>query len=146
MAETKKETVTFLIGDNEEDENSTKISEYTNIEKPAKALHILNDTTCVGKENIRDVNFMDIKEKEHKRRRQSDVCILPMYNPTRGTTYDRYRHNSDTDSYSRRFVLHPSSKVSLEVRRNHSGFSHDNERSNFTFTIITYLFSLDFFF
>ena len=121
MAANKKETVTFLIGDEDEEDSSTKTANNKINETTTVQLHILNDS-AVCKDNVRDINLMETREEGHKRRRQSDVCIPTNYNPTRGAKCDRNRHSSDKDSISRRFVLNPSSKVPLEVRRNHSGF------------------------
>ena len=120
MATNKKDTVTFLIGDNEEEDSSTKPVSNNINENPAVQLRTFNDSG-VCNDNFKNVNLMETKTEGHKRRRQSDVCMPTNYNPTRGATYDRNRHSSDKDSLSRRFVLNPSSKVPLEVRRNHSG-------------------------
>ena len=74
-------------------------------------------------ENINNSNISKYKEKHTNKRRQSDVSSSPQQNPIRGEAcyFDRYRHRSDNDTKSRRFVLNASSKVPIEVRRNHSG-------------------------
>ena len=121
MAETKKETVTFLVGSDDEEEKSTSTFQCPSTEPPSKESYSSKEANK-GKENIRTPNLMDRREKEFKRRRRSDINILQNDIPARGATssFTRDRHISDTDSSTRRFVLNPSSKVQLEVRRNHS--------------------------
>ena len=130
MADAKKEFVTFLIGDDEdeEEEDFSKISPYQNTDRQHAAC---NFTTCNSidnpkrrnDENINNSNISKYKEKHTNKRRQSDVSSSPQQNPIRGEAcyFDRYRHRSDNDTKSRRFVLNASSKVPIEVRRNHSG-------------------------
>ena len=128
MADTKKGNVIFCIGDDDEEEASENISNNQYIDKQDKTIHISNNEN-IGKENVKFAALMEPKETTRKKRRQSDVCISSTksisanYIPTRGTTcgIDRYRHHSNTDPTSRLIVLHPTSKVPLEVRRNHSG-------------------------
>jgi hypothetical protein len=131
MADTKKGNVIFCIGDDDEEEVSVNISNNQYIDKQNKTAHSSNNEN-IGKENVKSAALMEQKETTRKKRRQSDVCISSTmcisanYNPTRGATcgIDRYRHNSDTDPTSRLIVLHPTSKVPIEVRRNHSGYTH----------------------
>ena len=130
MADAKKDFVTFLIGDDEdvEEEDFSKISPYQNTDRQHAAC---NFTTCTSidnpkrtnDENINNSNISKYKEKHTNKRRQSDVSSSPQQNPIRGEAchFDRYRHRSDNDTKSRRFVLNASSKVPIEVRRNHSG-------------------------
>ena len=130
MADAKKDFVTFLIGDDEdeEEEDFPKISPYQNTDRQHAAC---NFTTCTSidnpkrtnDENINNSNISKYKEKHTNKRRQSDVSSSPQQNPIRGEAcyFDRYRHRSDNDTKSRRFVLNASSKVPIEVRRNHSG-------------------------
>ena len=130
MADAKKDFVTFLIGDDEdeEEEDFSKISPYQNTDRQHAAC---NFTTCTSidnpkrtnDENINNSNISKYKEKHTNKRRQSDVSSSPQQNPIRGEAcyFDRHRHRSDNDTKSRRFVLNASSKVPIEVRRNHSG-------------------------
>ena len=130
MSEAKKDFVTFSIGDDEdeEEEEFSKISPYQNTDRQHASC---NFTTCNSTDNpksrngknINNSNISRYKEKHANKRRQSDVSSSPQQNPVRGEAchLDRYRHRSDNDTKSRRFVLNAASKVPIEVRRNHSG-------------------------
>ena len=134
MADTMKGNVLFLIGDDDEEVDDIKIpSNNQNAETTLLGKTNPNCSTPVGKENIKTVNFDENLNTNGVRRRS--VSSLPLNStPTRNATYgiDRNRHHSNTDEVPRRFVLHPSSKVSLEVRRNHSGSCHKLKK-NFSF-------------
>ena len=129
MADTMKGNVVFLIGDDEEQiEDINIISSTQNAESKSLGKPYLNSTERLGKENGKSVNFEEnINIKTNGARRQSVSSIPSNFNPTRNATYeiDRDRHHSATDEEPRRYVLNPSSKVSLEVRRNHSGSCHN---------------------
>ena len=134
MADAKKDFVSFLIGDDdddEEEEDFSKISPYQNTDRQHAACNFttcnsIDNPKCQKGENINSSNLYTIsksKEKHTNKRRQSDVSSSPQQNPIRGEAcyFDRFRHRSDNDTKSRRFVLNASSKVPIEVRRNHSG-------------------------
>ena len=125
MAVTKKETISFLIGESEEEDDPVKPTGQKPSNRSTAQWGIFDFSNAL-EDNVRDVNFMETWEEENKRRRQSEVCIPTSHIPTRGTTTTcgRNRHCSDNDSLSRRFVLNPLSKVPLEVRRHYSGFFH----------------------
>ena len=129
MADTMKGNVVFLIEDDEEQIEDINLTSSTqNAESKELAKPYLNSTERLGKETVKSVSFEEnINVKTNDARRQSVSSIPSNLNPTRNATYgiDRDRHHSATDEAPRRFVLNPSSKVSLEVRRNHSGSRHN---------------------
>ena len=88
-----------------------------------EAVNFTHNPKRTNDENINNSNISKYKEKHTNKRRQSDVSSSPQQNPIRGEAcyFDRFRHRSDNDTKSRRFVLNASSKVPIEVRRNHSG-------------------------
>ena len=151
MADAKKDFVSFSIGEDEDEEEEifSKISPYQNTDRQHAACtfttcNSIDNPKCKKDENINNSNLYSIsksKEKHTNKRRQSDVSSSPQQNPIRGEAcyFDRYRHRSDNDTKSRRFVLNASSKVPIEVRRNHSGsdsLSLSTTRSEITFFII----------
>ena len=119
MADTIKGNVVFLIGDDDEEDEPRKSPLHQKSES-SKFLKSKMTVTPSSKDNVKCVNFENNPGKNlHDVRRQSVSSIPSNLNPTRKGAYNRNRHYSD--EVQRRFVLNPSSKISLEVRRNHPG-------------------------
>ena len=127
----------FLIGDDEEDEELRNSSFAEKLELSKSAKSNSNIIAPHAKENVKSVNFGDnLKTNTYDVRRQSVSAIPENLKPPRNTKFDRNRHYSD--EVPRRFVLNPSSKISLEVRRNHSGCFHKlNKIEIFSFFLST---------
>ena len=123
MVDTMKGNVVFLIGDDEEDEEFKNSSFSGKLESSKSAKSNSNIIAPYAKDNVKSVNFGDnLETNTYDVRRQSVSAIPENLKPPRNAMMDRNRHYSD--EVPRRFVLNPSSKISLEVRRNHSGCFH----------------------
>ena len=128
MADTIKGNVVFLIGDDDDEEEESQKSPLHQKSESSKFLKSKMTVIPTSKDNVKCVNFENNPGTNlHDVRRQSVSSIPSNLNPTRKGAYNRNRHYSD--EVQRRFVLNPSSKISLEVRRNHPGSCHNQNKN-----------------